>query len=183
VFEGHRVSGGLALVNQREYGKHDDMRRLLLIFAAAFGLSGVVQAMSLEDMLVKIPVEEGISGEEVDESIRSLSVSEGIFYVFYAPLYKQVEAVTGEPYRHLSIHNICDAKIGAEMADYNDALVIMMPCRISVVEDKDGKLWLYTTNPDLIVNDPNLPPDIKAKAKKVADKLISIMEKAAAGEF
>jgi uncharacterized protein (DUF302 family) len=141
------------------------------------------QAFELEQLMLKIPVAEGVTGEEVDDSIKNLAVDENILYVFYAPLYKQVEQVTGKKFRYMSIHNICDAKIAAEMADYSDALVIMMPCRISVVEDKDGKLWLYTTNPDLIVSDPNMPAELKAKAQVVVDKMKRIMETAASGDF
>jgi hypothetical protein len=41
----------------------------------------------LAKMTMVVEVEEGISGEDVDESIKSLAATEGIFYVFYAPLY------------------------------------------------------------------------------------------------
>lgn len=160
------------------------MKTLLGLFTALF-LTHLpnAQAFELDQLMLKMPVAEGVTGEEVDDSIKNLAVDENILYVFYAPLYKQVEQVTGEKFRYMTIHNICDAKIAAEMADYSDALVIMMPCRISVVEDKDGKLWLYTTNPDLIVADPNMPADLKAKAQVVVEKMKRIMETAASGDF
>ena len=140
-------------------------------------------AFDLGALTLKIPVEEGITGPEVDESIKSLATSEGIFYVFYAPLYKQIEAVTGTPFRHLSIHMLCDAETAAEMVNYEDMLSTMMPCRISVVEDKSGKLWLYTTNPDIFTMDPNMPANLRPIAESVADKIKNIMNGAAAGEF
>ena len=145
--------------------------------------SGQAPAFDLSMMTLKVEVEEGITAEEVDESIKSLATSEGIFYVFYAPLYKQIEAITGKPFRHLSIHMLCDAVIGGQMVDYENMLSTMMPCRISVVEDKNGKIALYTTNPDLFIADPNMPENLRPLAEKVASQIKNIMHGAAAGEF
>ena len=145
--------------------------------------AGQPPPFDLSMMTLKVEVEEGITAEEVDDSIKSLATSEGIFYVFYAPLYKQIEALTGTPFRHLSIHLLCDAVIAGKMVDYDDMLSTMMPCRISVVEDKAGKLWLYTTNPDLFISDPNMPDDLRPIAESVATKIKNIMKGAAAGEF
>jgi uncharacterized protein (DUF302 family) len=139
--------------------------------------------VDLAKMTMVVEVEDGISGEDVDESIKSLAATEGIFYVFYAPLYKQIEAVTGTPYRHLSLHMICDAATAAKMVDFNPLLATMMPCRIAVVQDKEGKLWLYTTNPDMFTMDPNMPEDLRPVALDVANKIKAIMNGAAAGDF
>lgn len=142
-----------------------------------------VGAFDLAKMTLAVEVEEGLSGEDVDESIKSLAAGNGIFYVFYAPLYKQIEAVTGTPYRHLSIHMLCDAATAAKMVDYNPLLATMMPCRISVVQDPSGKLWIFTTNPDIFTMDPNMPEDLRPIALDVANKIKAIVTGAAAGEF
>ena len=159
------------------------------VWVALFALIGTVQAadqpaFDLAGMTLVVEAEEGLSGEDIDESIKSLAASEGIFYVFYAPIYKQIEAVTGNKYRHLSVHMLCDVVAAAKMVDYNPLLSTMMPCRISVVEDKDsGKFFLYTTNPDLFTMDPNMPEELRPYALKVGSQLKAIINGAAAGEF
>jgi uncharacterized protein (DUF302 family) len=59
-----------------------------------------------------------------------------------------------------------------------------MPCRIAVVEDKKGRIFLHMMSLDPFINGGKpLPPDLKAGAIKVRDALDKIMKGAAAGEF
>jgi hypothetical protein len=97
-----------------------------------------------EAMVVAVPVNKGIGIDEVKDSLKSIATANNFLFVGEAPFYKQVEAVTGRPFRHVSFMSFCDAKVGMQMADYNNAYTSLMPCRISVVEDSQGRLWLYT---------------------------------------
>jgi uncharacterized protein (DUF302 family) len=131
-----------------------------------------------------IPVKEGLSAEDVVESMKSLAVAEGILFVGESPFYKQVEAVTGQPYRFVSFFSFCDAMVGAQMIERHSAYSAFMPCRIAVVEDKTGRLTLNMMSLDFFINGGKpLPPDLKAGAIKVRDALDKIMRGAASGEF
>ncbi len=137
---------------------------------------------SFQDLYVATPVEDGQSGPEVDESIKQLAISEGILHVAMFPLSRQVEAVTDAPYRHLSIHNICDAKTASILADVSDAYVIVMPCRVAVVEGKDGVVRLWSMNPNMIKM-MDMPPEEQKLAEIIANKMNNIIRGAAEGEF
>jgi uncharacterized protein (DUF302 family) len=135
-------------------------------------------------MVWKFPVNEGIDAEQVKESMKSIAVQRGMFFAGESPFYKQVEAITGSPYRHVSFLNFCDAMVGKQMADYNDAYTAMMPCTISVVQDKSGKLAIYSMNMDLLIyGGKTLPDELKKSALKVRGNMLAIMEGAAKGEF
>jgi hypothetical protein len=135
-------------------------------------------------MVWKIPVNDGIDAEQVKESMKSIAIQKGMFFAGESPFYKQVEAITGQPYRHISFLNFCDATVGKKMADYNDAYTAMMPCTISVVQDKAGKLAIYSMNMDLMIyGGKTLPDDLKKEALKVRGNMLAIMEGAAKGEF
>jgi len=135
-------------------------------------------------MVWKFPVNEGIDAEQVKESMKSIAVQKGMFFAGESPFYKQVEAITGTPYRHITFLNFCDATVGKKMADYNDAYTAMMPCTISVVQDKSGKLFIYSMNMDLLIyGGKPLPEDLKKEALKVRGNMLAIMEGAAKGEF
>jgi uncharacterized protein (DUF302 family) len=135
-------------------------------------------------MMYSVPVEEGIGVDEVKESLKSLAATRQMLFVGESPFYKQVEAITGEPYRHISFMSFCDARVGKAMADYRDAYTGFMPCRIAVVEDKKGRLWLYSMDLDLMIHGGKaLPPDLKKQALRVWKNIQEMMQGAAAGDF
>jgi len=135
-------------------------------------------------MVWSIPVEEGLTPEDVQESMKSLAVSRNFLFVGESPFYKQAEAVTGEPYRYVSFLSFCDVRVGMEMAEYNDAYTSFMPCRIAIVEDQEGKLWLHSLNLDMMIyGGKPLPPHLKEGALRVRDTILEIMQGAARGEF
>ena len=135
-------------------------------------------------MMYTVPVEEDVTVEDVKESLKSIASERNFLFVGEAPFYKQVEAITGEPYRHITFMSFCDARVGKMMADYRDAYTGFMPCRIAVVEDLEGKLWLHSMNLDLMIRGgKELPPDLKEEAVRVWGTIQAMMQGAAAGEF
>ena len=127
-------------------------------------------------------VDEGITGPEVDESIKSMATNESILHVAMFPLSEQIQNVTGKPYRHLSIHNICDAATAGKIADIDDRYAVILPCRIAVVEGKDGKIRMISMNPD-VMHAMKLPADALGPAMDVAEKMNAIIEGAKEGSF
>lgn len=131
-----------------------------------------------------VKVKEGLKPEDVVESLKSLAVQHGMLFVGESPFYKQVEAVTGKPYRFVSFYSFCDASVGAMMIEHNSAYSAFMPCRIALVEDTKGQLWLHMMSLDFFIHGGKpLPPDLKKGAIHVRDTLDKIMQGAANGEF
>jgi len=137
-----------------------------------------------ESMMWAVPVDEGLSPEDVIESMKSIATSRSFLFVGESPFYKQIEAITGEDYRYVNFLSFCDAQVGKRMLEYRDQYSGFMPCRIALVEGKDGRLWLYSMNLDIMIHGgKQLPEDLKADAIRVRDTIRDIMEGAAAGEF
>ncbi len=131
-----------------------------------------------------VQVDEGLTPEDVVDSLKSLAVQHQMLFVGESPFYKQVEAVTGEPYRFVAFYSFCDAMIGADMIAHNSAYSAFMPCRISVVEDDDGRLSLHMMNLDMFIHGGKpLPPKVKEGAIRVRDALDKMLAGAAKGEF
>jgi len=145
----------------------------------------IFQSVSaVEAMSIQIPVKKGISAEEVDRSIKTIANELNIKRVGELPLYKEVEAISGAPFRYMKIYLLCDAMTAASMMNYNDAFSSYLPCRITLLEDQNGQLWLYSMNMDLMIyGGRRLPPALETEALKIRNTILEIMNRAAVGDF
>lgn len=136
-------------------------------------------------MMWTVPVEDdSLTPEDVKDALVNLATARNFLFVSESKFSELVEAKTGKPYRHISFMSFCDARVGKMMADYRDAYTGFMPCRIAVVEDKQGKLWLYSMNLDMLIHGGRvLPPELRKEATRIRNVVREIMEGAAAGEF
>jgi uncharacterized protein (DUF302 family) len=132
----------------------------------------------------KIPVDEGMTAADVEETMKFVANEHNFKNVGEMPLYKEVEAMSGEPYRYVKIFMFCNALTASRMLDYNDAFSSYLPCRITLIEDQEGKLWLYTLNMDgMIYGGKPLPAELKEEAENVKEIILDIMNRGATGEF
>jgi len=132
----------------------------------------------------KVQVKEGLTPSDVEDAMRSVSNEHNIKNVGELPLYKQVEAMSGKPYRYMKIFMFCNALTAAKMVDYSDAFSAYLPCRVTLLEDKQGRLWIYSLNMDLMIHGGKpLSPVLKEEALKVKMIIKDIMQRGAAGEF
>jgi uncharacterized protein (DUF302 family) len=132
----------------------------------------------------KFPVAEDLSTDDVEEIMKFVANEHNIKNVGELPLSKEVAAMTGKDQRFWKIYMFCNPLTAAKMIDYSDAFSAYLPCRIALVEDKEGRLWLYTLNMDMMIHGgTELPADIYEEANSVKETMLDIMKRAAAGEF
>jgi len=132
----------------------------------------------------KIKVDEGLSAEEVEETMKFVANEHNIKNVGELPLYKEIEAMSGQKSRFLKIYMFCNAMTALKMLDYSDAFSAYLPCRVAMVEDKDGQLWLFSLDMDMMIHGgEKLPPELKEEAEGVKEIIQDIMNRGATGEF
>ena len=138
----------------------------------------------VEATVIKVPVEDGLTADEVEEVMKFVANEHNIKNVGELPLYKEIKAMSGEDHRYVKIFMFCNALTASRMMDYSDAFSAYLPCRVSMIEDKDGKLWLYSLNMDaMIYGGTPLPPALKEEALGVKTTILDIMHRGATGEF
>jgi uncharacterized protein (DUF302 family) len=132
----------------------------------------------------KIPVAEGLSLEDVEQTMKFVANEHNIKNVGELPLSEQVAVMTGEPQRFWKIYMFCNPLTAAKMIEFSDAFSAYLPCRISLVEDTEGKYWIYTLNMDMMIHGgKELPPELFAEANEVKEIILDIMNRGANGEF
>jgi uncharacterized protein DUF302 len=134
--------------------------------------------------VVTMPLRQGVSIQDAIDSMKLRANALNIKLVGEKPLYKEIEAITGKPYRHVEILEFCDAVTAGTMLTFNPVFVAYMPCRIALYEDARGRVWLATTNMDLLVHGgKELPHGLKEQALHIRDGLMEIMQAGANGEL
>lgn len=132
----------------------------------------------------KAQVKDGLSFDEVDQSIKSIANAMNIKGVGELPLGDQVSAMEGKPWRKLKIYLYCNPLTAAKMIDFSDAYAAYLPCRVALLEDKNKKLWIYTLDMDMMIHGGKpLPPALKEEAMKVKEIMKAVLEKGSQGEF
>lgn len=164
----------------------DNKRRM---FQSAMMMS----PMSLSDMFAimaeKIPVEEGVSFDDAVEAMKLRANLVNFKLVGHQPMWKEIESISGTEQPKVEIFQFCDAMVARKILDYAPEFVVFLPCRVALLEDAQGKLWVMTLDWDVgwldYAQNPNsvLDEELRKEAKRIRDAMHYIMEGAATGDF
>lgn len=140
------------------------------------------EGMSIADTVVKVPLQDGVSMDDAVDSMKLRANTLNFKLVAHQPLYKELEAM-GIPSKRVEIFQFCDAQIAHTMLSESLDFAAYLPCRITLIEDKDGQAWLVSMDMDKVIGMAGLPPELLAQATKVRDAITSIMEAGANGDL
>ena len=153
----------------------------------------MLSPLSLRDMISimadKMQVAEDVSFDDAVESMRLRANEINFKFVGHSPLWKDITAITGEETPRVEIFNFCDAMVARKVLDYAPEFIVFIPCRIALIEDADGKIWVMTLDWDVnwlnLAQNPNsvLDQELRAEAIRIRDGMRYIMEGAATGDF
>ncbi len=162
------------------------MRKMLLgVVLAVFSVSAAMAAgpqMNIGETVVKKAIADNVSMDDAVASMKLRANTLNLKMVSHQPMYQELQAL-GIKSRRVEIFQFCDAGIGWEMIEYQMDFAAYMPCRISLVEDANGKGWLIMVNMDFFIGAANLPPELKKKAMKIRDDLNEVIQAGAEGDL
>lgn len=163
------------------------MRKLVLLIAfAAFAIGAHVrtmaEGMTIGDTVFKMPIAEDVSVDDAIESMKLRANALNFKLVSHLPLYKELEAM-GVESRRVEIFQFCDAGIADKMIRHDMDFSAYLPCRITLIEDENGRPWLVTLDLDKVMAMADLSPELMTLAKKVRDTINEILVAGANGEL
>jgi hypothetical protein len=133
-------------------------------------------------MVTKIKLEKGVTIKQAIQSMKLYANQLNIKFVQSYPLYKEIEAVTGNPSRFVEVFEFCDAAVAASLLEHNPDFSAHFPCRIALYEDRNGQLWLATLNLDLLIyGSQSLDSEVRLQSLKIQDGILKIMGAGASG--
>lgn len=132
--------------------------------------------------IIVCPIDEGVSMDDAVASMKLRANGLNFKLVAHMPLSEQVKAM-GEDSKRMEIFQFCDALIAKKMVEHNVIFAGFLPCRIAMVEVKEGKGSLITLNMDAMLKGTNLPDNLKPLGVTVRNSIYSIVQAGVEGDL
>lgn len=120
---------------------------LLLVFGLFPVQASAAPALAYTEIKVQIArvqIADGVSFDDAVDSLKLRANQHNLKFVGASPLHKEVEALTGKPAKRMEIFSFCDGLTAQQMIAEDPLMIAFMPCRIALVEDKQGARWLVS---------------------------------------
>jgi uncharacterized protein (DUF302 family) len=175
-------AGGRLTLRRKKMQKMSALVLLVLIPMLLLPALAPAQQMTIADTVLKLPLEEGVSMDDAVDSMKLRANALNFKLVAHLPLYKELQSM-GVDAERVEIFQFCDARIAYQMISHDIDFSAYLPCRITLIQDKEGKPWLVTLDLDKVMHTAKLPPDLLEKAILVRDNIREIMEAGASGDL
>ncbi|MBU1425563.1 MAG: DUF302 domain-containing protein [Gammaproteobacteria bacterium] len=166
------------------------MNKIRILFALLF--ASIMQTAVAEDagigytnvqlQIARIQVLDSVSFDDAVESLKLRANQHNLKFVGVNKLYKEIESLTGKPSKRIEIFNFCDGLTANKMLAADPLMIAFMPCRIAVLEDKDGKRWVISMMMDLKLIQA-MPEDTRKSAERVMAAMKDMMVAASQGDL
>ena len=147
---------------------------------------------SLRDMIsfmvVKKKAQEDLSFDEVVESLQLKANELNMRAVGHNTPYIILREIDDPNSPRVEFFSFCDLITMRQIVDYSLEFIAFLPCRIAVVEDADGAIWIVTLDWDVrwLDTSPNpnrMTDELRERAISVRERIETIMEAAANGDL
>ncbi len=160
---------------------------------ALYDMMTPMSNMSMRDlfnfMTAKIKADPELTFDDVVEAMELKANEVNFKKVGHNEFWKDVSAVSGLPTLRIEILQFCDAVVGRRMLDFSPEFSIFIPCRITVMEDATGEIWLMTLDWDVSwlarawQPGSRLDPGLVKDAIRIRDAMTQIMQAGASGDW
>lgn len=144
-------------------------------------LNESIQITDIVQTVVRMALDEGVTPEQAEEAMLAKAEEIGLKKVAQQKV-SQFLARQDVEMPHLSIYQFCNPLDARLMVIADPVFSSYMPCRISMVEDADGKLWVMMLNLDMLINSKLLPTEVIETAIRVNQQMLDVMAAGAAGK-
>jgi len=130
--------------------------------------------IDITNSVLKMPLDKGVSVHDAHMSINLKAEELNMKKVGYLPVSNELRARGLNP-RHLEIFQFCNPEDAMKMVEFNTIYAAFMPCRIALVEDKQGHLWLQMINLDMIIDKYPLPEELRKIAITINAQMLAMI--------
>lgn len=161
------------------------MPLLLALSTTAFAADKAPQptmSFDISQTVTKVELAEDVSADDAIDALQSRAIALNMKMVAHQPLSQELQA-RGIDSERLEIFQFCNPEDAFKMVRHNPIFAAYMPCRIALVEEPDGTTSLMMINLDMLIDNTELPAELKEMARKINGNLLEIMQAGATGAF
>lgn len=140
------------------------------------------QSIDINQTVTRVQLAAGVSADDAIDALQSRAIALNMKLVAHQPLSNELK-LRGIESGRLEIFQFCNPEDAYRMVSFNPIFAAYMPCRIALVEEPDSTIWLMMINLDMLIDNTELPPELKAMAEKINSNLMEIMQAGATGAF
>ena len=134
---------------------------------------------SAKAMIRRVKVNKDVDVEDVVETLNSIATERNLLVVA-----NSLMSGGSKGGKYIRIISYCNPHIAKQFINHSMAYSAFMPCRVAIVEDDDGNLWLYTMDLGLMIaGGHTLPPKLLEQARYIESTMYEMMDKASIGDF
>ncbi len=141
-----------------------------------------VKIETVQQTVLKMALKKGMSAEDSVAAMLSKATEKNMKNVGRQQVSKELKA-RGIDSPYLDIFQFCNPEDAIKMVRFNTIFAAYMPCRIALVEDTNGRLWLEMLNLDMLINSVSLPPELESIAIETNGVMLDILTAGATGDF
>lgn len=138
--------------------------------------------------IYEVPVHEGVSYQDVVDSLKSLSESKNFVNPANFPIAEHIKNRGIDPQGIKEVHSFCNLSLGTEIFLDHPEFLVFVPCRIALYEKPDAnhklKLYIALARPTFDLKSIKNPtPRAQKAAQALETALLEIIGKASRGDF
>lgn len=142
--------------------------------SARENLDSRIQITDIKQTVVRMALEDGVTIEAAEEAMLAKAGAIDLKKVAQQKV-SQYLAKQGVEMPHLSIYQFCNPLDARLMVIADPIFSSYMPCRISMVEDSQGKIWLMMLNLDMLIDSKLLTAEAVETAIRVNQQMLDVM--------
>lgn len=177
------VIGFLVIYVKFDLGKRVDQAVALDPKAMALYMAMADNVLSTGDsakaMIRRVKVNKDVDIEDVIETLNSVAEEHNLLVVG-----SSLMSGGKKGGKYIRIISYCNPHIAKKFIGHSMAFIAFMPCRMGIVEDDNGDMWIYTMDLGLMIaGGHTLEPELLDMARGVETAMYDMMDKAAKGDF